>query len=198
MPVYIEKINGDVNQPTNWPTDQQGEYRAICLFRKLENRKKAEICNFDISIFLSEAGLLNFSDFSGEFSENSYPIQYEYSIFVFSVLLEFCLSPKLFVPLASSANKLFGPPKCLVLLPRQPRYLISRNGFTLFLSSKVCIGSDRVKLSPFPLDFLGARMPQSVQPWNHVGKNKLHLPCEIWTNNHLCYKLAHPSDPNNL
>ena len=28
-------------------TDQprQGEYRAICLFRKLENRKKAEICN---------------------------------------------------------------------------------------------------------------------------------------------------------
>ena len=154
--------------------------------------------NFDISIFLSEAGLLNFSDFSGEFSENSYPIQYEYSIFVFSVLLEFCLSPKLFVPLASSANKLFGPPKCLVLLPRQPRYLISRNGFTLFLSSKVCIGSDRVKLSPFPLDFLGARMPQSVQPWNHVGKNKLHLPCEIWTNNHLCYKLAHPSDPNNL
>ena len=42
MPLYIEKkINGDVNQPT----DQQGEYRAICLFRKLENRKKAEICN---------------------------------------------------------------------------------------------------------------------------------------------------------
>ena len=33
------------NQPTNQPTDQQGEYRAICLFRKLENRKKAEICN---------------------------------------------------------------------------------------------------------------------------------------------------------
>ena len=29
---------------TNQPTDQQGEYRAICLFRKLENRKKAEIC----------------------------------------------------------------------------------------------------------------------------------------------------------
>ena len=35
------KINGDVDQPTN----QQGKYRAICLFRKLENRKKAEICN---------------------------------------------------------------------------------------------------------------------------------------------------------
>ena len=33
------------NQPTNRQTDQQGEYRAICLFRKLENRKKAEICN---------------------------------------------------------------------------------------------------------------------------------------------------------
>ena len=49
MPLYIEKINGDVdrptNQPTDQPTDQPGEYRAICLFRKLENRKKAEICN---------------------------------------------------------------------------------------------------------------------------------------------------------
>ena len=32
MPLYIEKINGDV--------DRQGEYRAICLFRKLENRKR--------------------------------------------------------------------------------------------------------------------------------------------------------------
>ena len=31
------------------PTDQQGEYRANCLFRKLENRKKAEICNFQVS-----------------------------------------------------------------------------------------------------------------------------------------------------
>ena len=41
MPVYIEKINGDVDRPTN----RQGEYRAICLFRKLGNRKKAEICN---------------------------------------------------------------------------------------------------------------------------------------------------------
>ena len=41
MPLYIEKINGDVNRPTN----RQGEYRAICLFRKLDNRKKAEICN---------------------------------------------------------------------------------------------------------------------------------------------------------
>ena len=41
MPLYIEKINDDVDQPT----DQQGEYRAICHFRKLENRKKAEICN---------------------------------------------------------------------------------------------------------------------------------------------------------
>ena len=46
MPVYIEKINGDVNRPTNQPTDQQSEYRAICLFRKLETRKKAEICNY--------------------------------------------------------------------------------------------------------------------------------------------------------
>ena len=30
---------------TDQPTNRQGEYRAICLFRKLENRKKAEICN---------------------------------------------------------------------------------------------------------------------------------------------------------
>ena len=45
MPLYIEKINGDVNRPTDRPTNRQGEYRAICLFRKLENRKKAEICN---------------------------------------------------------------------------------------------------------------------------------------------------------
>ena len=37
----LKKINGDVNRPTN----RQGEYRAICLFRKLGNRKKAEICN---------------------------------------------------------------------------------------------------------------------------------------------------------
>ena len=35
------------NQPTDQPTDQPGEYRAICLFRKLENRKKVEICNND-------------------------------------------------------------------------------------------------------------------------------------------------------
>ena len=33
---------------TNRPTNRQGEYRAICLFRKLENRKKAEICNWFI------------------------------------------------------------------------------------------------------------------------------------------------------
>ena len=33
------------DQPTDRPTNRQGEYRAICFFRKLENRKKAEICN---------------------------------------------------------------------------------------------------------------------------------------------------------
>ena len=48
MPLYIEKINGDVDQPT----DQQGEYRAIYLFRKLENRKKAEICNLKHLVWL--------------------------------------------------------------------------------------------------------------------------------------------------
>ena len=32
------------------PTNRRGEYRAICLFRKLENRKKAEICNYSLII----------------------------------------------------------------------------------------------------------------------------------------------------
>ena len=32
------------DRPTHQPTNRQGEYRAICLFRKLGNRKKAEIC----------------------------------------------------------------------------------------------------------------------------------------------------------
>ena len=46
MPLYIEKLMvTSTDQPTDQPTDQQGEYRAICLFLKLENRKKAEICN---------------------------------------------------------------------------------------------------------------------------------------------------------
>ena len=41
MPVYAEKINGDVNRPT----DQQGEYRAICLFKcqKKEKRQRFAI-----------------------------------------------------------------------------------------------------------------------------------------------------------
>ena len=49
MPVYIEKINGDVDrpidQPTDRPTDQQGEYRAICLFEswKIEKRQRIAI-----------------------------------------------------------------------------------------------------------------------------------------------------------
>ena len=45
----VLKINGDVNRPTNRPTDRVN----IGLFRKLENRKKAEICNLtnmDIAI----------------------------------------------------------------------------------------------------------------------------------------------------
>ena len=48
--IYWKKLMvTSTDRPTNRPTDQQGEYRAICLFRKLENRKKAEICNFLIS-----------------------------------------------------------------------------------------------------------------------------------------------------
>ena len=38
MPVYIEKKV--MVTSTDQPTNRQGEYRAICLFRKLENRKK--------------------------------------------------------------------------------------------------------------------------------------------------------------
>ena len=54
MPLYVlKKTNGDVDQPT----DRQGEYRAICLFRKLENRKKAEICKN-----LAGGGLSSLSD----------------------------------------------------------------------------------------------------------------------------------------
>ena len=47
MPLHIEKklMVTSTNRPTDRPTNRQGEYRAICLFRKLENRKKAEICN---------------------------------------------------------------------------------------------------------------------------------------------------------
>ena len=39
MPLYIEKKKLMVTL-TDRPTNRQGEYRAICLFRKLENRKK--------------------------------------------------------------------------------------------------------------------------------------------------------------
>ena len=48
--IYLKKLMvTSTNRLTDQPTDQQGEYRAICLFRKLENGKKAEICNlFDL------------------------------------------------------------------------------------------------------------------------------------------------------
>ena len=39
---------------TDRPTNRQGEYRAICLFRKLENRKEAEICNLSCWYILLE------------------------------------------------------------------------------------------------------------------------------------------------
>ena len=45
MPVYKEKANGDVDQPTNQPTDRVNIEQSA-FFRKLEYRKKAEICNF--------------------------------------------------------------------------------------------------------------------------------------------------------
>ena len=42
----VTSTDQPTDRPTDQPTDQPGEYRAICLFRKLENRKKAEICNY--------------------------------------------------------------------------------------------------------------------------------------------------------
>ena len=52
---------------TDQPTDRQGEYRAICLFRKLENRKKAEICNSAFltqeTLFLTQDALFLAKDF---------------------------------------------------------------------------------------------------------------------------------------
>ena len=53
MPLYIEKINGDVNQPTDRPIDRQGEYRAICLFRKFENRKRQRFAMMLILMVIS-------------------------------------------------------------------------------------------------------------------------------------------------
>ena len=51
MPLYIEKLMvTSTDRPTDQPTNRQGEYRAI--FRKLENRKKADICNLHCSIGL--------------------------------------------------------------------------------------------------------------------------------------------------
>ena len=49
MPLHIEKKlwwRRPTDRPMGQLTNRQGEYRAICLFRKLENRKKADICNY--------------------------------------------------------------------------------------------------------------------------------------------------------
>ena len=51
MPVYIEKINGDVDQPTNRPTNRANIEQSA--FSNV--RKKAEICNlrsFDLLLHL--------------------------------------------------------------------------------------------------------------------------------------------------
>ena len=67
-----------------------------------------------MSIFLSEAELLNCSDISGELSQNSYPIQYEYIQFsLFFCFLNFVCPPSCLVPSTSYAIKFFGPPKGL-------------------------------------------------------------------------------------
>ena len=62
MPVYIERINGDVDQPTDRPTNQQGKYRAICLFesQKREKRQrfaiKEKVCHCIAAAVLVEEG----------------------------------------------------------------------------------------------------------------------------------------------
>ena len=44
MPLYIEKINGDVNQPTNQPTDRVNiEQSAFFESYKIEKRQRFAI-----------------------------------------------------------------------------------------------------------------------------------------------------------
>ena len=49
--IYIEKINGDVN----WPTDQKGECSAICLFqsKKIEKRQRFAFSHTIVLIVLA-------------------------------------------------------------------------------------------------------------------------------------------------
>ena len=72
----MKKINGDANQPT----DQQGEYRAICLFEIWDIRKKAEICNYDVA--------------RGVLIENNCKSLFEDGVFPFGFLLHQAISEK--------------------------------------------------------------------------------------------------------
>ena len=54
MPLHIEKINGDTNRPIDQPTDR-ANIRQSAFFRKLENRKKAEICNKPILMMIDDS-----------------------------------------------------------------------------------------------------------------------------------------------
>ena len=45
----MDKLQGRTDQKDRTgPTDQQGEYKAICLFESQKIEKKAEICNYDL------------------------------------------------------------------------------------------------------------------------------------------------------
>ena len=60
MPVYIEKINGDVtDQPTDQPTDRANIEQSA--FSKLDKRKKAEICNSKYRPKLASESRLRFN-----------------------------------------------------------------------------------------------------------------------------------------
>ena len=53
----MDKLQGRTDQKDRTgPTDQQGEYKAICLFESQKIEKKAEICNSSVplDLFLNE------------------------------------------------------------------------------------------------------------------------------------------------
>ena len=63
MPVYIERINGDVDRPTDRPTNQPTNRANIEQSAFSNVRKKAEICNYlVVSVLQRIAGRYNLWD----------------------------------------------------------------------------------------------------------------------------------------
>ena len=75
--------------------------QKVRKFRHFQTTPKVRILYFDSPTTLSKY---------------SYPIEYEYSIFVLFLLLEFCLSPKLFGSLNFLCYQVFWSSSFLVLL----------------------------------------------------------------------------------